>query len=45
MNEINKIAADTVDMWKMNIGEYVLSVVFKDDLEAVSSQSPYRTHP
>src|SRR5208283_948868 len=26
----------------MNIGEYVLSVVFKDDLEAVSSQSPYK---
>jgi hypothetical protein len=42
VNEINKMAAETVDKGKMKIGEYVLSVVFKDDLQAVSSQDPYK---
>jgi|GEM_PF-5198896 len=39
---INSIAVKTVEKGKMEIGEYVLSVVFMDDLKAVSSQNPYK---
>jgi len=37
---INGIAVKTVEKGKMEIGEYVLSVVFKDNLKAASSHSP-----
>jgi hypothetical protein len=37
---INSIAVKTVEKGKMDIGEYVLSVVFKDNLKAASSHSP-----
>jgi hypothetical protein len=43
VRNINRIARGTVERGKMEIGEYVLQVVFKDKIDEVLSKSPYKT--
>jgi hypothetical protein len=43
VQKINEIAVKTVERGIMEIGEYVLSEVFQDNLEDVLSRSPYKS--
>ena len=43
VQKINEIAVKTVERGIMEIGEYVLSEVFQDNLEDVLSHSPYKS--
>jgi hypothetical protein len=43
VQEINKIAVETVEQGAMKIGAYVLAAVFNDDLAAVLSVNPYKS--